>query len=155
MDSAAIPLVATEFQETAPAVSPDGRWLAYVSDETGRAEVYVSPFPNVDDGRWLVSTDGGSEPVWAHSGRELFYRNAAQELISVQILPSNVFTMGEQQTLFSTRPYTTDIYHQMYDVSLDDQRFVMIRLEAVEGTNDTQLIVVENFFQELKEKVGN
>ncbi|MFB3111841.1 MAG: hypothetical protein ACE10G_07410, partial [Gemmatimonadales bacterium] len=154
-DSALVPLVATDFQETAPAVSPDGRWLAYVSNETGGPEVYVSPFPNVADGQWLVSTGGGTEPVWAHSGRELFYRNGRLDLVAVAVLPGEAFTMGERRTLFSTQPYRADVFHQMYDVTPNDQRFVMIRLQAEGGRDDTQLIVVENFFEELKAKVGN
>ena len=84
-DSADVPLVATEFQESSPTISPDGRWLAYVSTETGQPQVYVQTFPNVDDGRWLVSIGGGTEPVWARNGRELFYREAANKLIAVEI----------------------------------------------------------------------
>ncbi len=153
MDSAAIPLVATEFQETSPAVSPDGRWLAYVSNETGGSEVYVRPFPNVDDGRWLVSTDGGTEPMWAHSGRELFYRNGRNEMVAVEVLESAPFATGEQHVLFSAQPYRGEVFHQMYDVTPDDRRFVMIRIEET-GDSDIELIVVENFFEELKAKVG-
>jgi Tol biopolymer transport system component len=148
-------LAATGFQETAPAVSPDGRWLAYVSNETGGPEVYVRPFPNVDDGRWLVSTNGGTEPVWAHSGRELFYRNGQRDLVAVAVLPGEAFTTGEQRTLFSTQPYRADVYHRMYDITPDDQRFVMIRVQAEGGQDEVQLIVVENFFEELKAKVGS
>ena len=154
-DSALVPLVTTEFRETAPAVSPDGRWLAYVSNETGRMEVYVHPFPNVDDGRWLVSTGGGTEPVWARSGRELFYRNGRQDLVAVAVLPGEAFAMGEQRTLFSAQPYLANVNHRMYDITPNDQRFVMIRVQAEAGRDDTQLIVVENFFEELKAKVGN
>jgi serine/threonine-protein kinase len=77
----AVPLVATGYDETSPAVSPDGRWLAYTSDESGRPEVYVRPFPNTNDGRWLVSAGGGQEPVWAHSGRELFYRGSGDLMV--------------------------------------------------------------------------
>ncbi len=149
-----VPLVATEFQETAPAVSPDGRWLAYVSNETGGSEVYVRPFPNVADGRWLVSTSGGSEPVWAHSGRELFYRDGAQRLVAVEVLPGEAFVTGAQRTLFDAQAYRADIYHQMYDVTPDGQRFVMIRVLGGDAADDLQLIVVENFFEELKAKVG-
>ncbi len=152
VDSVPVPLVATEFLETAPRVSPDGRWLAYVSNESGQREVYVRPFPNTNDGKWQVSTDGGSEPVWAHSGRELFYRGG-QSLISVEVLPGATFVTGERRVLFSTQGFRGSRNHQRYDVTPDDQRFVMIRnpgsQEAVE------LIVVENFFEELKAKVGN
>ena len=74
-DSTTTPLVAAGgFEEVAPALSPDGRWLAYASNESGRYEVYVRPFPDANAGRWQVSRNGGNEPVWAHNGRELFYR---------------------------------------------------------------------------------
>jgi len=129
-------------------------WLAYVSDETGTPEVYIRPFPNVDDGRWLVSTSGGTEPLWARNGRELFYKNGAQDLVAVQVLPGEAFTMGEHQTLFSARAYLSDVYHQLYDVSPDGRRFVMIRAPGG-GDDDLELIVVENFFEELKAKVRN
>ncbi len=74
-------------------MSPDGRWLAYASNESGQYEVYVRPFPNTNDGKWLVSTDGGEEPVWAHSGRELFYKGGGN-LMSVEVLPGPTFVTG-------------------------------------------------------------
>ena len=148
----AVALVATEYEETSPAVSPDGRWLAYVSDESGRWHVYVRPFPNTNDGRWLVSTGGGQEPVWAHSGRELFYKGSGN-LMVVEVLPGPTFVTGERRVLFSTRGFRSTPFHQQYDVTPDDQRFVMIR--NLGGQEASELIVVENFFEELKAKVGN
>ncbi len=153
VDSAPLELVATEHQETEPALSPDSRWLAHVSNETGRYEVYVRPFPNTAAGKWQVSTDGGIEPAWAHSGRELFYRNGRDELVRVEVLGGATFLTGEHQVLFSTRGYRRDAFHRKYDVTPDDQRFVMIR--NLGGLEATELIVVENFFEELKAKVGN
>ncbi len=112
----------------------------------------MRPFPNTNDGKWQVSTDGGREPVWAHSGRELFYRGG-QRLMSMEVLPGATFVTGERRVLFSTQGFRSSRNYQRYDVTPDDQRFVMIRnpgsQEAVE------LIVVENFFEELKAKVGN
>ncbi len=147
-----MPLVATEFRETSPAVSPDGRWLAYASNESGRYEVYVRPFPNTNDFKWLVSTDGGREPVWAHSGRELFYRGNGNQMV-VEVLPGPTFVTGERRTLFSVQGFRSVTVHQQYDVTPDDQRFVMIRNRSVEERGE--LILVENFFEELKAKVGN
>jgi serine/threonine-protein kinase len=147
-----VALLATEFEETSPAVSPDSRWLAYASNESGRSEVYVRPFPNTNVGKWLVSTDGGQEPVWAHSGRELFYKGGGN-LMVVEVLPGAIFVTGERRVLFSVREFFSVGRHQRYDVTPDDQRFVMIR--SLEGANAGELIVVENFFEELKAKVGN
>jgi serine/threonine-protein kinase len=75
VDSAPVPLVADEFEEFEPALSPDVNWLAYVSDESGQSEVYVRPFPNTDSGKWQISTDGGAEPVWSPDGETLYYRS--------------------------------------------------------------------------------
>ncbi len=151
VDSAPVPLVVTQFSEAAPAVSPNGRWLAHVSNLSGRDEVYVRPFPNTNDGRWQVSTDGGREPVWAHSGRELFYKGSGN-LMVVEVLPGATFVTGARRVLFSTQGYRSGSTHQFYDVTPDDQRFVMIRNFVGEETGE--LIVVENFFEELKAKVG-
>ena len=71
------PLIATEFYEGSAAISPDGRWLAYESDASGQPEVYVQPFPNVDDGRWQISSTGGRMPNWGPNGRKLFYWTGA------------------------------------------------------------------------------
>ena len=68
------PLLQEKYHETQPQISPDGRWMAYVSDESGKSEVYVRPFPDVDKGKWQVSTSGGDSPLWSPDGRELFYR---------------------------------------------------------------------------------
>jgi serine/threonine-protein kinase len=151
VDSLPLPLVTTESSETSPAVSPDGRWLAYASDESGQYEVYVRPFPNTNDGKWQVSTDGGQEPVWAHSGRELFYKGSG-DLIVVEVLPGAAFVPGERRALFSHQGYYSTTLHQFYDVTPDDQRFVMIRNRGADDAGE--LIVVENFFEELKTKVG-
>ncbi len=151
VDSMPVPLVATGFEEHAPALSPDGRWLAYVSNESGLGpwEVYVRPFPNTNDGKLLVSIDGGIEPVWAHSGRELFYKGSGN-LMVVEVLPGATFGVGERRALFSLQDYRWVPQH--YDVTPDDQRFVMIRNIGEQEAGE--LIVVENLFEELKAKVG-
>jgi serine/threonine-protein kinase len=154
-DSATVSVAtAAGVDEVAPTLSPDGRWLAYVSNETGRQEVWVRPFPDVEAGRWQISVQGGTEPVWAHSGRELFYKSQGSLMVvGVQTTPT--FAALEVRELFSTRGYTTFAVHRTYDVTEDDQRFVMIRETMVEEGGATELIVVENFFEELKERVGN
>jgi serine/threonine-protein kinase len=152
-DSVPIPLVVTEGGQYAATLSPDGRWLAYVSNETGREEVYVRPFPDTDSGRWLVSTSGGAEPVWAHSGRELFYRNGANELVAVQVSGDPTFAAGQQEVLFSMAGYLQGADYQMYDVSPDDQEFVMLRINDESAA--TELILVENWAEEFRQRTGN
>jgi serine/threonine-protein kinase len=153
VDSVGTPLLAAAgVNEQAPALSPNGRWLAYVSDESGRFEVYVVPFPNAD-AKWPVSSNGGTDPVWSHSGRELFYKDGNNELITAEVVPGTTFAVGEQRALFSTMAYRAATTQGNYGVTADAQRFVMIR---VSGSGDAgELIVVENFFEELKAKVGN
>ena len=152
-DSVPLPLVVTEFSVRSPTLSPDGRWLAYISNESGQYDVYVRPFPDVDSGRLLVSTDGGSEPVWAHNGRELFYRNGADELVAVQVSAGSSFAWDRQDVLFSMSDYLPGDGHSMYDVSPDDQRFVMLRLGDTAPASE--LIMVTNFFEELTRLVPN
>lgn len=150
-DSTPTPLVVTDADERMPTLSPDGRWLGYVSNVSGRQEVYVRPFPNVDAATWQVSTAGGSQPRWAHSGRELFFTNAAGQLVAVPIASGLTFAWGEAMVLFSLTGYRSADNGRMYDVSPDDRRFLMLR--NVPNDVTTELIVVENFFQVLKEKV--
>ncbi|MFC1790866.1 hypothetical protein ACFL0I_00145, partial [Gemmatimonadota bacterium] len=150
-DSAVVPLLATESQEREIALSPDGRWLAYVSNRDGRDQVYVVPFPDAGSASWQVSTDGGTEPVWARSGEELFYRNGVSELVAVQVSGEPSFAVGEQEVLFSVAGYLFGNGRPQYAVTPDDQRFVLLRIgEAV----DTDPILVQNFLEELKAKVG-
>ncbi len=151
-DSTHVPLVVTEFDEVAHAVSADGRWLAYISDESGQDEVYVRPFPNTDAGQWLVSSNGGQEPVWARNGRELFYRSGGN-MMAADVLPGATFAIGDRRVLFSTRGYRAGPKHPEYQVTPDGQRFLMIR-DRIDSSGETELIVVENVFEELKAKAG-
>ncbi len=153
-DSAVVELVASpDAEESSPALSPDERWLAYVSDESGRREVYVRPFPNVDEARWLVSAGGGSEPLWSRSGRELFYRSGTNDMVAVEILAGPTFSRAEPRVLFSMRDYPSPVAnHANYDIGPDDQRFIMIQLE--EGDIESDVVMVLNWFEELKAKVG-
>src|SRR6266550_3118510 len=148
IDTVAVPLVATGFTENAPAISPNGRWLAYSSNESGPIEVYVVPFPNTADAKWAVSTGGGTEPLWSHSGKELFYRDVAGNLVSVAVQSSPTFSLGRSTTLFPARAYLSFERGAQYAVASDDQRFLMIR--QVSGSVPDELIVVDNWFEELK-----
>jgi serine/threonine-protein kinase len=154
-----IPVSASQsFDENAPAISPDGRWIAYVSDETGEPQVYVRPFPDVDAGRWQVSNGPGVSPLWSHSGRELFFATL-EGLMAAQVETSPSFRVIGQQSLFRFPPgVQAGIARGFYDVSPDDQRFLMAR-PAQFGGDDSgsqiELIMVENFFEVLKDRVPN
>jgi serine/threonine-protein kinase len=152
LDSMPTTLVGTSFTERAPALSPDGRWLAYVSDESGRDEVYVRPFPEAAQAKWQVSLNGGTEPEWSHAGGELFYRNAGGELIAAEIASRPAFVVGRQRALFRAAAYSSDYSHRLYDVSPDDRRFLMMRERG--GGERADLILVQNWFEELRAKVG-
>ena len=154
MDNAVVPLEVTEFRELSFSLSPDGRWLAYVSNRTGSNEVFVRPFPDAGASLQQVSANGGTEPVWAHSGRELFYVNGANELVAVQVSTDPGFAPGQQEVLFSAAGYMRATTHSMYDVSPDDQRFVMLRIGA-DVAAAAEVILVTNFFEELKRLVPN
>ena len=151
-DTTEIAVVAGPFSEFAPALSPNGRWLAYVSDESGDPEVYVRPFPSVQ-GRWQVSNGGGTEPLWSHAGDRLFYRTTTGQMIQVDVVPGPSFNPGAQTTLFSSQGYAAEAFGREYDISPDDQRFLMNRFRA--ATSGNRIIVVDNWFAELRERVGN
>lgn len=130
-------------------ISPDGRWLAYVSDETGRFEVYVTSFPS-GDGKWQISTEGGTEVVWARNGRELFWRNGKRMMVA-GIEAQTGFAATKPRPLFSG--YLTGLPGlPEYDVSPDGQRFLMISGAEMEAS-PAQLNVVLNWFEELKSRV--
>ena len=154
LDGVLVPLVVTEFQEWAVSLSPNGRWLAYVSNRSGRNEVYVRPFPDAHASLHQVSTNGGREPVWAHSGRELFYVNGANELVAVQVSSDPGFAPGQQEVLFSVAAYLRNPGVTMYDVSPADRRFVMFRFDDDDPVAP-ELILVENWAEELRQRVPN
>jgi Tol biopolymer transport system component len=132
--------------------SPDGRWIAYVSDESGRDEVYVRRYPESGN-RIQISADGGSQPVWARSGRELFFRNG-DELLAVDVGAQATFTAGRPRLLFSRynpQSESGQAYDLLadYDVSLDGQRFVMPKRELAAANAPTGSVVL-NWFEELR-----
>ena len=129
-------------------LSPDGRWLAYESNKFGRPEVYVRGFPDTS-AMTQVSLEGGSDPVWGRNGRELFYVNARQELVVADVTSDGSFTVRSRRPLFSVMDYRWDFG---YDVTPDGQQFILIR-----GRDEApgQVVLVQNFFEELNAKVGN
>jgi Tol biopolymer transport system component len=152
-DTAPTPLVATAFTETSPALSFDGRWLAYCSNESGKNEIYVVPFPGAHAAKWAVSSHGGTEPQWSHSGSELFYRDGFGSLVAVEVKTTPTFSLGRSTVLFPAGGfYSFPLVASQYAISTDDQRFLMIRQQAASVPD--KLIVVENWFEELRAKSG-
>jgi serine/threonine protein kinase len=145
------PLIATRFNERNAEVSHDGAWLAYQSDLSGTNEIYVQPFPNVEQGRYQVSTGGGTSPTWARSGRELFYLSLDGKVMAVPIQPGHAFSRGNAAVVLDHRYFQSIGPGRNYDVSSDGTRFLMIK-DAVAPT-PPQLVVVQNFFGELKRLV--
>ena len=144
------PFLRTPFTESAPCFSPDGRWLGYVSDESGRYEIYVQPYPG-PGGKWQVSTDGGTEPLWNRNGRELFYRSG-DKMMAVDIATQPGFAASKPRMLFEGPYEPTPVTFPNYDVSPDGQRFLMLKPSEQEQAAPTQINVVLNWFEELKQK---
>jgi Tol biopolymer transport system component len=153
------PLVQTPFNENNGTVSPDGNWLAYQSNESGSIQVYVRPFPAVNSGRWQVSTSGGTQPLWAHSGQELFYFAPDGALMRVGVAaglrwtasaPTKVleghYVVGS--SLAGGNPFRN------YDVTADGQRFLMTKTVGGEASDGPpEIVVVQHFDEELKRLV--
>ena len=135
--------------------SPNGRFVAYQSNESGRDEIFVRPFPRVDSGRWQVSMAGGTRPVWAKSGRELFYLDSSNSLMSVRVGTSGpTFSAGTPVTVFETK-YVQSNPSRHYDVSADGQRFLMIKDgPANPSAMPASLVLVEHWFEELLRRVA-
>ena len=147
-DTTLIPIQVDASKTRQIALSPDGRWIVFSGDATGRLEIYVAPFP-AGKPAVLVSRDGGSEPRWASSGRELFYKSGGW-LMSVEIAPGGALRPGIPKPLFSVAPYRSSVSRQQYDVSADGSHFVMIRDLTATATD---VVYVENWLQELDARV--
>jgi len=147
---AAAPIVATRFTEWGGRLSPDEHALAYISNESGRWEVYVQAFPE-SGGRRQVSTDGGVEVVWARNGRELFYRNGPQ-LMAVPVMTSPTLTVGAPRLVFEGPYLLVSPGGHGYDITPDGQRFVMILQGEEEAASASTIRVRINFFDELRRR---
>jgi serine/threonine-protein kinase len=143
------PILVTEFSEHSAMFSPDGRWIVYVSDESGREEIYVRPYPG-PGGKYAVSTEGGREPVWSSGGREIFYRNGDKMMV-VPVQTNPDFSAGTPKVLFE-EPYAMWFGGgNNYDVTPDGQRLLMIRRDTESAPR--QINVVLNWHEELKRLV--
>ncbi len=154
-DTVLTPLVVTPYDESAFALSPDGRWIAYHSDETGRPEVFVRPFPNTNSSKEQISTDGGRAPLWSRDGRELFYLRADNTMMAVPVAAGAEWRRSEPRALFQLRSALAMLepsYYTPWDVA-PDGRFIFAR--SREGGSDRRapLIVIENWMEEVKAKM--
>jgi hypothetical protein len=149
-------LLKEKYNQLQPQISPDGRWIAYVSVESGKPEVYVRPFPEVNKGKWQVSTSGGNQPLWSPNGRELFYHNA-DSVMAVAVEAGQMFKCGKPESLF--RGSYTSFYDQdehTWGISLDGRRFLMMKepgSTASAGGAPLKINIVLNWFEELKQRV--
>jgi Tol biopolymer transport system component len=153
-DSVSVPIEEGRFDQYMPTVSPDGRWLAYVTVESGREEVYVRPFPNTAEARWQVSSAGGSTPVWSPSGKALYFVTAANQLVSVPIGAGPTFQAGTPVALFSIEGLVLPPYHQALAVTPDDQGFYFLEDQGGTGAELRYAIVTLNWLDQLTSPAG-
>jgi serine/threonine protein kinase/Tol biopolymer transport system component len=154
------PLLQEKYWEYQPEISPDGRWMAYMSNESGKNDIYVRPFPEVSKGRWQISTAGGDSPLWSPNGREIFYRNG-DAVMRVAVETEPTFKTGKLETLFrgtytSLSSVSINELHP-WDISRDGKRFLMMKevastsKPAAEGPRKINIVL--NWFEELKQRV--
>jgi eukaryotic-like serine/threonine-protein kinase len=147
VDSVPRPLVRSRYDNFAMTLSPDGRWLAYVSDESGNAEVYVRPFPSVDSAKFAISLGGGVEPLWRRDGAELFFRNPHGDMYAVSVGVGRQFEHGAPRLLFSRPGMALQEFYRSYDVHPDGKRFLMLNSGDAEVS---RLNVIFNWRPELR-----
>jgi eukaryotic-like serine/threonine-protein kinase len=157
-DTKAVPLIeSASADDNAFRISPDGHWIAYESNETGRREIYVRPFPNTNAGKWQASTDGGYAPLWAPDGRELFFVDARRRMTAVPFTSGPVPRFGSPTVLFALPEdiylWASD-YYTPFDISPDGQRFIMAQRIAGSAPTSTPFIVTENWFSELRRELA-
>jgi serine/threonine-protein kinase len=148
-----MPVLQTKFLESDGIISPDGRWLAYESDSSGRREIYVRPFPTTGAGQWQVSTAGGTQPLWARSGTELFFLGLDNALMRVSVETTGATWNAGTPAKLLDGNYFQPGGARPYDVSPDGQRFLMIKARGSDAAAAPQLIVVQHWDEELKRLV--
>jgi len=142
-DAKPIPFVRTEFDERAATMSPDGKWIAYQSDASGKPEIYVQPFP-ANGNKWQVSSVGGTFPKWRRDGRELYYFGADRKMMAVEVKAGAAFEAGAPTPLFDTG---IGIPLDSYAVTSDGKRFLM---RVAEGSGSSPATVVLNWTAGIK-----
>ena len=157
-DSTTVTVAATQFEETGPELSPDGRWIAFASARSGRKEVYVRPFPGVEAGQWQVSVDGGSEPRWSPDGRELFFWNGRGEMVAAAVTHAPAFGVAGRTVLFGGSWLRNDDSH-FFDVLPDGRAFVGLRVNVSDADlrasqSHGELVLLRGWGAELRRVLG-
>jgi Tol biopolymer transport system component len=155
-DSTVLALVESPFTELHPAVSPDGQWLAYTSNESGTNEVYVRPFPNAGDVRWQVSNGGGWSPVWSPTGRELFYLDSDARVVAAEVSAGAGVTVavGRRTPLFDASGLELDNFHTSFSVTPDGRTLMFLsRRRPAAAEMDARVVWVDDWFQDLRERL--
>jgi len=157
-DTTALPLLTEPYAESTPTLSPDGRWLAYVSDESGTPQVYVRPFPDIEAGKVQVSTESGVAPMWAHRAAELIYLDvgpSGTRVIAATFALDDGFRIVERAELFTKDrvPYGNFTYMSPWALMPDDQRFLARRPIEASDPGTQRIVLVENWFTELEEQL--
>jgi serine/threonine-protein kinase len=136
-----------------PTISPDGRWLAYVSSSTGREEVYVRPYPDVDASLTQVSVEGGGAPRWSRAGNELFYVSDAGAVVAVRYSATDGFRVSGTEQLFRPQGVRSGLNRIMYEPSPDGKRFLMLDIGDGATGADGRPTVIQNFTSVLRARV--
>jgi serine/threonine-protein kinase len=151
-------LIRTPASELTAEISPDGHWMAYASNESGRTEIYVRPFPNIEGGRWQISAAGGTRPAWSRNGRELFYLDEGGAMTAVPVTTAGgAFSAGSTARLFNTKYYpgftSLGLQFRGYDATADGQRFLMIKDAPFGVGSSRSMVVIVNWIDELKSTI--
>lgn len=141
-----------DFAQLDPQVSPDGRWLAYQSDETGRFEIYVRPYPDVDRGRWLISSAGGTSPRWNPRGGELFYHDG-ESIVRVAVSAGDAFRASPGTRLFDVKPFGGRLGPD-FELTSDGQRFLFLIPAPADVPPPAGLVVVQNWMSNLASRLA-
>ena len=152
------PFLETKATENAPAVSPDGKYIAYMSNESGRLEVYLKNFPS-GDGKWQVSTAGGTWPMWSRAGDEIYYRQGAgssASMMAVRIETTPVVRLGNPEALFSAADFPNLVFGAGYrgcGIMADPDHFLMVEREIGDRSNDVRMVYSENWYESYRRGV--
>jgi Tol biopolymer transport system component len=149
------PLLQSVARGVEPAVSPDGRWLAYTSRDAAASDVFVQPFPDVDAGRWRISTDGGDSPLWSRDGKELYFVSRARAM-SIPIETAPTFRPGTPAAMFDLPPFYQSAMRirRQWDIGPDERFLIMNPGELTAGEHSqARIVVVLNWYEELKRLV--